>query len=121
MGRRAIRGKTGTNRRQLCAVLPEQLVIKFNSAAAHGKRDELVKDALEAFLEKRTKYVAAPSTRVERRQFDRIHEISTERDAVALAKYHANAILEIAAVVAKVRKGPKSARPTGKRRRRKVS
>jgi hypothetical protein len=100
---------------QLQAWVPEQLLLRFNEQAPHGKRNELVKDALERFLAARKSrlrpYRPADVTRID--------EISDERQAIELMRYHAAEILQIASRVAELRKGPKAA-PSRKKSARKA-
>jgi len=89
---------------QLQAWVPEQLLLRFNEEAPHGKRNELVEAALERFL-------ATRDSRVRPRlptDVDQIDQIVDERQAIEVMRYHAAEILKIAAHVASLRKGPKA-------------
>jgi hypothetical protein len=120
-GRPARTGKRGRKktRVQLNARLPEQLAFRFNEIAARGQRDNLVVDALERFLAERAPDVRPRSAAAMARDVAKIDRVSTDRDAIELIRYHAAAILQIAARAGVARKGPKPAATTERRRARK--
>jgi hypothetical protein len=95
---------------QLNARVPEQLALQFNEAAPRGQRDSLVIDALQRFLAERAPNVRPRSVAQIARDVAQIDRVSTDRDAIELIRYHAAAILQIAAKAGDARrKGPKSA------------
>jgi hypothetical protein len=103
---------------QLQAWVPEQLLLRFNEQAPHGKRNAHVKAALERYLaerKRRLRPVAAATAAI-----TQIDEISDEREAIELMRSHAAAILQIASRVAELRKGPKAASSRRKTAARKV-
>jgi hypothetical protein len=110
MGRHAIREPTATPRRQLCAVLPEQLVIRFNEEAPHGERDALLEHVIRSFLRERDPDLKAVNDKQVESEIKNVHISATEREALSVAREHARAILEIAEAVARARKGPKAAK-----------
>lgn len=105
---------------QLNARVPEQLAFEFNGVAARGQRDSLVIDALQRFLAERDPEIRPRSEAAKARDVAKIDRISTDRDAIELIRYHAAAILQIAAQAGIARKGPK-ATESDKRRSRKGS
>jgi len=116
-GRPARTGKGGSKRDrvQLNARVPEQLALQFNEAAPRGKRDHLVVDALQRFLAERDPSLRPHGTKASARDVARIDSVATDRDAIELIRYHAAAILQIAAKAAAVRKGPKKTAPKEQR------
>jgi hypothetical protein len=112
-GRPAKTESDGKDRVQLNARVPEQLALRFNESASRGQRDNLVADALERFLAQQAPRTPKRKKAAIDRDTRRIDLITTEREAIELMRYHAAAILQIAAHVAAMRKGPKraSARP----------
>jgi len=107
MGRNAKTEKTGRKLRQLNASLPEQLVIRFNEHAPRGKRDAVLHDILESFLQRVDPDLKPATEKQVEREIERVRVGGSERHALALTREHAQAILEITAVV--TRKGPKAA------------
>jgi metal-responsive CopG/Arc/MetJ family transcriptional regulator len=105
MTRRPDTTPTGKDRRQLYAMLPEQLVIEFNQFCIDRdieRRDDLLEHLLRRFLGGPRKPPRRARNSAERAAMDRaslLTGVRSEVDALAEARRHAEAILDVTALV----------------------
>jgi hypothetical protein len=137
MGRYALNEKTGRalkgqGRKQLNALLPEQLVLDFNEVAKEHGRDTLLKNVMLSYLQKvapesesvrahqEQEDSAAVKKLMDGRKAVKLNRAIEEREALRLSRQYAEAIIEVTLDVGVGRKDPKRApqRAVASRKRR---